>query len=180
MHADCHLQVEHARYSVPYRYVGQRLDVRLGRSTVEIYAGAELVATYLRRYQGRSTRMEHYPEPAQAFLRAAPQAGLRRAEAVGVATHQLIRELLVDHALHHLRQAQAVLRLVDRYGPDRLERACLRALDAGDGRYRSVRGILERGADQVQTEDEVPTVLRPIGAFLRGPAAFARSLLEVR
>jgi hypothetical protein len=42
-----------------------------------------------------------------------------------------------------------------------------------------VRGILERGTDQVQPEDELRAVLRPIGAFLRGPAAFARSLLEV-
>src|SRR5207302_1086307 len=69
VHADCHLQVEQARYSVPYRFVSHRLDVRLSRSTVEIYTGAELIATYLRRYQGRSTRMEHYPEPAPAFLR---------------------------------------------------------------------------------------------------------------
>jgi hypothetical protein len=179
VHADCHLQVEHARYSVPYRYVGHRLDVRLSRSTVEIYSDAELVATYLRRYQGRSTRMEHYPEPAQAFLRASPQACLHKAEAIGPATHQLVRELLVDHALHHLRQAQGVLRLVDRFGAERLERACKRALDAGDGRYRTVRGILERGTDQLQPDDELPAVLRPIGAFLRGPTAFARSLLEV-
>ena len=179
MHADCHLQVEHARYSVPYRYVGHRLDVRLSRSTVEIYSGAELVATYLRRYQGRSTRKEHYPEPAQAFLRASQQACLHNAEAIGPATHQLVRELLVDHALHHLRQAQGVLRLVDRFGAERLERACKRALDAGDGRYRTVRGILEHGTDQVQPDDELRTVLRPIGAFLRGPAAFARSPLEV-
>ena len=179
VHADCHLQVEHARYSVPYRYVSHRLDVRLSRSTVEIYAGAELVTTYLRRYQGRSTRMEHYPEPAQAFLRASPQACLRKAESIGPATHQLVRELLLDHALHHLRQAQGVLRLLDRFGAERLDRACQRALDAGDGRYRTVRGILERGTDQVQLDDELPPVLRPIGAFLRGPAAFARSLLEV-
>src|SRR5207248_6472564 len=82
VHADCHLQVEHARYSVPYRYVGQRLHVRLSRSTAEIYSGTELIATYLRRYQGRSTRMEHYPEPAQAFLRASPQACLRKAESI--------------------------------------------------------------------------------------------------
>jgi hypothetical protein len=169
--------VEHARYSVPYRYVSHRLDVRLSRTTVEIYSGAELIATYLRRYQGRSTRMEHYPEPAQAFLRASPQACLRKAESIGPATHQLVRELLVDHALHHLRQAQGVLRLVDRYGPERLEPACRRALDAGDGRYRTVRGILERGTDQVQP-DENTAALRSIGAFLRGPAAFATSLLE--
>jgi hypothetical protein len=124
--------------------------------------------------------MEHYPEPAQAFLRATPQACLRQAETIGPATHQLVRELLVDHALHHLRQVQGVLRLVERYGPERLERACQRALDAGDGRYRTVRGILERGADLVELEATYPTILRPIGAFLRGPAAFARSLLEVR
>jgi hypothetical protein len=42
-----------------------------------------------------------------------------------------------------------------------------------------VHGILERGADQIQSEDEVRTVVRPIGAFLRGPAAFARSLMEL-
>lgn len=158
-----------ARYSVPYRYVSHRLDVRLSRSTVEIHSGAELVATYLRRYLGRLTRMEQYPEPDQAFLRASPQACLRQAEATGPATHQLVRELLVDHALHHLRQAQGVLRLVDRDGAERLERACKRALDAGDRRYRTVRGILERGADQVQPDDELRTVLRPIGAFLRSP-----------
>src|SRR5579859_3778401 len=101
-------------------------------------------------------------------------ACLRKAQSIGPATHQLVRELLIDHALHHLRQAEGVLRLVDRYGVERLERACKRALDAGDGRYRTVRGILERGADQVQPEDEVRTVVRPLGAFLRGPAAFAR------
>src|SRR5205814_10565237 len=150
--AHCHLRARHARNAVRNRYVGHRLDVRLSRPTVEIYTGAELVATYLRRYQGRSTRMEHYPEPAQAFLRASPQACLRKAESIGPATHDLVRELLVDHALHHLRHAQGVLRLVDRYGVERLERACKRALDAGDGRYRTVRGILERGTDQVQPD----------------------------
>ena len=47
---------------------------------------------------------------------------LAKAETVGpAAPHQLVRELLVDHALHHLRQAQGVLRLVDRFGAERLE-----------------------------------------------------------
>jgi len=43
-----------------------------------------------------------------------------------------------------------------------------------------VRGILERGADRVEPDAMYPVILRPIGAFLRGPAAFARSLLEMR
>lgn len=82
------------------------------------------------------------------------------------------------HALHHLREVQAILRLADRYDPDRLERACRRALDAGDGRYRTVRGILERDFDLLAPEEVPPP--RAVGAFLRGPEVFALATREVR
>lgn len=36
VHADCHLRAGGAWYSVPYRYVGQRLEVRLGERLVTI------------------------------------------------------------------------------------------------------------------------------------------------
>lgn len=170
VHPDCHLQAGGARYSVPYRYVGRRLDVRLGRDLAEIYDGAALITSHVRRYQGRATRLEHYPEAGQAFLRATPQACLRQAQAVGPAVEALVRDLLTVHALHHLREVQALLRLADRYDCERLERACWRALDAGDGRYRTVRGILERGFDLLPAEEQSP--LRAVGAFLRGPQAF--------
>ena len=171
VHPDCHLQAGGARYSVPYRYVGRRLDVRLGRGTVAVYDGATLVTTHVRRQQGRATRLEHYPEAGQAFLRATPQACLRRAQGIGPATETLVRDRLTGHALHNLREVQAILRLVERYDAVRLERACQRAQDAGDGRYRTVRGILERGFDLLAPEEELP--LLPVGAFLRGPQAFA-------
>jgi hypothetical protein len=171
VHADCHLQAAGARYSVPYRYVGKRLDVRLGRTLVEVYDGATLITSHMRRERGRQTRLEHYPEAGQAFLRASSQACLRRAQAVGPVTFALIEERLKAHALHNLREAQAILRLAERYEPERLERACRRALASGDGRYRTVRGILERGFDQQPLEEETTSV--QAAAFLRGPAAFA-------
>ena len=70
-----------------------------------------------------------------------------------------------------MREVQALLRLTERYPLERLERACARATAAGDGRYRTVRGILERDLDSVPLESEPPT--QATGAFLRGPAAFA-------
>lgn len=88
--------------------------------------------------------------------------------------------MLEPYALHHLREVQALLRLADRYGGDRLERACRRALDAGDGRYRTVRGLLERDLEAVVAEETPPSMRQQVGAFLRGPAAFARALWEVR
>jgi transposase len=174
--ADCHLRAGGVAYSVPYKHVNRRLEVRLGDRTVQIYDGATLVTTHTRQESGRATRLDHYPEAGQAFLRGTPQACLRQAEAVGPATTALVRALLAEPTLTRLREVQATLRLRDRYPPERLERACLRATTLGDGRYRTVRGILERDLDQLAPE---PTVAgRPAGAFLRGPAAFVAPLSE--
>jgi transposase len=195
---DCRLQAGGAPYSVPHPYVGRRLDVRLSRTTVEIYDGPDLVTTHVRQDDRGALRLEHYPAPAQAFLRATPAVCRERALAVGPATGEVVTTLLEPYALHHLREVQALLRLVERYGSERLERACRRALDAGDGRYRTVRGLLERDLDAGVLEPTAPETMAPepasappfgavvrqqVGAFLRGPAAFAavaRALWAVR
>ena len=78
--------------------------------------------------------------------------------------------LLTERALHHLREVQALLRLADRHGEARLERACRRAQDAGDGRYRTVRGLLERELEDA-VDDQDPPLAPTAGAFLRGPDA---------
>jgi transposase len=175
VHSDCHVRAGHAWYSVPYRYVGARLDVRLGERLVTIYDGVSVVATHLRRAQGRATQLEHYPPAGQAFLRASPQACLEQAQQLGPATGALVHALLQPYTLTRLRQVQAVLRLREHYGEDRIERACQRALQAGDGRYRTVRGILERSLDTLEPEGSREPRASPAtaAAFLRGPAAFA-------
>lgn len=172
--ADCHLSVAGAWYSVPYGYVGRTLDVRLGQRTVTIYDGAEAVTSHLRQVRGHATRLEHYPASAQAFVRATPAVCRARAEQVGPATLALVAPLLATRTLHQLREVQAVLRLLEHYLPARLEAACLRALEAGDGRLRTVRGLLERGWDRLAAapEPSAPSAAAA-RAFLRGPAAFA-------
>jgi len=117
VHSDCHVRAGHAWYSVPYRYVGQRLDVRLGERLVTIYDGVSLVATHLRRAQGRATQLEHYPPAGQAFLRATPQACLEQARQLGPATGTLVQALLEPYTLTRLREVQAVLRLREQYPP---------------------------------------------------------------
>lgn len=171
VHADCHLIAGGARYSVPFRYVGHRLDVRLGRTTVQVYDGATLVTSHSRRRQGRATRLEHYPEAGRAYLRATPRACIEQAQAIGPATMTLVRGLLSSETHYHLREAQAILRLLGPHGRERLEQVCALALEAGDGRLRTVRGLLDR--DVAQLEPALPAVVVQAGAFLRGPAAFA-------
>ncbi len=86
-----------------------------------------------------------------------------------------MRTLLELHALHNLRQVQGILRLAERFDAARLERACVRALAAGDGRYQTVRGILERGLEDVPLEEEV-AALPSSGAYLRGADAFSEAV----
>lgn len=175
VHPDCHVYVGRVGYSVPYQYVGKTLDVRMGARLVELYVGTTLLWTHARREQGRATVLGHYPTGAQAFLRATPQACLGKAELIGTATADTVRALLELHALHNLRQVQGILRLAERFDAARLERACARALAVGDGRYQTVRGILERGLEDVPLEEEAPA-LSPGGAYLRGADAFTAAV----
>lgn len=170
VHADCHLSVGRVQYSAPHRYVGQQLDVRVGQATVQIYEGMTLVATHTRRSQGRATRLEHYPTAGQTFLRATPRACVEQAQSLGPSATTIVRGLVSTETHHHLREAQAVLRLTGAYPPERVEHACALALAAGDGRLRTVRGLLERGVDRL--EPQALTPLSTTGAFLRGPAAY--------
>ncbi|GAC1397485.1 MAG: IS21 family transposase [Chloroflexota bacterium] len=168
--ADCHLRAGGASYSAPYPYVGKRLDVRLGERVVALYEGATEVTTHARRTQGRATRLEHYPPAGQAFLVGTPAVCLADAQALGPATGALVGALLEPYTLTRLREVQALLRLRVTYPEGRIEAACARAVASGDGRYRTVRGLLAHDLDGVAPET-VPCA--PVTrAFLRGPAAF--------
>jgi transposase len=170
--ADCHLRAGGAGYSVPHQYVGRRLEVRLGTRVVEIYDGPSLVTTHPRQTQGRATRLDHYPEAGQAFLRSTPRVCLERAALVGPHTAALVQALLEPPALIRLREVHALLRLLEHYDADRVEVACQRARALGDGRVRTVRGILARDLDLVPEDAPATAPSPPTAAFLRGAAAF--------
>jgi transposase len=175
---DCHLRAGAAEYSAPYRLIGRRLDVRLGERLVLVYDGTTLVASHARQARGgRATQLDHYPPAGQAYLTGHPEACRQQAAAIGPQTERLVTGLLTPFLLTRLREVQALLRLAAHYPAARLERACQLALDDGDGRYRTVRGLLERGLDQVAPAPVPAVVTAP--AYLRGPAAFALVGVEV-
>jgi transposase len=172
VHADCHLRAGAAGYSAPHTYVGRRLDVRLGERVVTLYDGITPVASHGRQPAGgRATRVEHYPPAGQAYLTGHPAACQQRATALGPAIGRLVAARLTPFTVGRLREVQALLRLAETYPPARLEAACRLAVDDGDGRYRTVRAILERALDRVPPAAAPPPATGP--AYLRGPAAFA-------
>ncbi len=118
----------------------------------------------------------HAARPLPGGRARLPPAGPRRRACAGrrrsgPPTAALVAALLDEPTLTRLREVQALLRLGERYPPSAWSAPAPAPRAAGDGRYRTVRGILERELDSLALDPEPPP--QTAGAFLRGPAAFA-------
>jgi transposase len=164
---DIHAKVGRTIYSIPWRYMGQRVDARATPLVVQFFHNGQLIATHGRKPQGKQTDLSHYPPEKIAFRMRTPTWCRTRAAEIGPATAQVIAGLLEVNALFRLRAAQGVLGLADRHSAERLEAACAKAVAVGDPSYRTVKGILAAGTET----DPAPAPAGDGGAaaFLHGP-----------
>ncbi len=166
---DIHAKVGATLYSLPWRFLGERVDARSTTSMVQFFLGGELIKTHPRKERGKQTDLGDYPPEKIAFHTRTPTWCRRRAGEIGPACEAVIGELLAEGALFRLRAAQGVLGLADKHDPGRLEAACAKATAAGDPSYRTIKGILAAGTETAST------AARPAGdagaaAHLHGPA----------
>ncbi|MCF8015712.1 MAG: IS21 family transposase, partial [Chromatiaceae bacterium] len=178
VHRDAHVQFEKAYYSVPFRLLGQTLWLKATSDVVRLYQEHVLVATHVRQLRpgARSTVADHMPPNALAFAMRDPQWCLKQAKAVGPQCQALIERLFADRVLEHLRAAQGVIRLGEKYGAPRLEAACQRALSFDNPRYRSVKTILEKGLDQ---QHDAAAAFDTLAESYTGGARFLRDASEL-
>jgi len=174
VHPDCHVRIDKSYYSVPYVYVGQKLDAYISERVVEIYQGLELVATHERSLQPGEwhTRLEHYPKHKAAYLERTPAYCRQVATRLGAATRQVVETLLGDRPLYRLRSVQAILRLEETVGAERLEAACARALYFGDHSYRRIKAILNAALDREPVPETAPAVPDQKHVFARSGDEF--------
>jgi hypothetical protein len=92
---------------------------------------------------------------------------------IGPATRQVVDSLLTERPLDRLRAVQAILRLRETVGPQRLEAACARAIFFGDARYRRIKEILNAALDREPLPETTPPLAPDSQPFL-----FARSGLD--
>jgi transposase len=130
VHPDHHLSVGKALYSVPTRFIGKKVWVRRDTQLVRIYADSTLIKTHaVQAPGGRATDHEDYPEVLTAYTLRDPARIIRQAEARGAAVGTFAAALLAGpFPWAKLRQAQRLLRLGEKFGWDRVNAACQRAL----------------------------------------------------
>ena len=173
---DYHIEVERHYYSVPYQLVHERCDVRLTVTVVEVFLHGRRVASHLRSHVrgGYTTDPAHMPESHRRYREWTPGRILNWAAETGPATAQVAKYIL-DHRPHPeqgFRSCLGIIRLGRRYGSDRLEAACRRALAIQAYSYRSVESILKSGLDGQPLPAAPPRLPVRRHDNLRGPAYY--------
>lgn len=170
MGVDCHVRVNGALYSAPWRLIGQQVHARTAGGAVQILHEGKVVATHAQLLKGRATDFEHYPPEKIAFHMRNPTWCRTQAAKIGPATAAVIDELMQANAIHRLRSSQGILGLARRpdVGDARLEAACDRALAVGDPRYKTIKGILAVHGETAPAP-AAGGAAAATPAFLRGP-----------
>lgn len=172
---DYHVDVDGHYYSVHYGLVHERVDVRIGTAVVQIFHRNREVATHLRSYQrgGFTTLPAHMPALHRKHAEWTPERVAQWAGTVGPRTRALVEAIMAErrHPEHGYRSWLGLMRLGERYGRDRLEAACHRALVAGARSYKNVKSILERGLDRAPLPDPTDGGAAPpvVHDNIRGP-----------
>ena len=177
VHPDHHVACQYALYPVPSSLCppGQRVEIGLGSKLAPIYHRGRLLKLHPRQPRGgRSTDAADYPAEPTPYTRRPPDRIKRDAAEYGPAVAEFA-ERLFNGPLPwaKVRQGHKLIRMGQRYTPERLDAACRRALDVDLIDVSRVERILVQALE----EEAVPQLPLPIpaGRFARPGSVFAHA-----
>lgn len=149
VHRDFHIEVGRALYSVPHHLIGEHVHVRGDRHLVKVFHRGRLIKVHPRKPPGgRSTDPQDFPDEKRAYafrdLEYLKRVAAGYGAGVGAYAEQLLNSPL---PWTRMRQVYRLLGLVRRYGPERVEQACQRALDLDVIDVTRINRMLERALE---------------------------------
>jgi transposase len=170
---DYHVELDGHYYSVPHRLVGQEVELRVTAKTVEVlHRNARVAAHALSAIRGDHTTLgEHMPASHRAHREWTPAKLIAWGEHIGVATAAVVRWQM-EHRPHPEQGYRACLglqRLARKFGRERLEAACVRAMAIRSPTYRSINSILTSALDRQPVDTPGSQSTLPLHDNVRGP-----------
>jgi transposase len=139
-------------YSVPWQLKGKRVRVTYDDRDVAIYYDNIRMVQYKRDRSpnGYTTLHTHMPPHHRFYARWSPERFLRWAQSIGDDVAEMIQVVLKSrkHPEQAFKTCMGILNLVKEHGPDRLNKACARALGFGFHSYKRIKNILDRGLEE--------------------------------
>jgi hypothetical protein len=174
VHRDHHIEVAKALYSVPGNLIGERVDVRADRHLVRISHRGQPVKTHPRQQPGRRvTDSADLPDGTAVYALRDLDHLRRLAAEHGPAVGDYAAALLdVPLPWTKMRQVYALLGLAEKWGAERVNAACERALDAEAINVGLIGRMLERGTENATIQPAPPGTVIP-ARFARDPEHFA-------
>ena len=176
---DYHVEIERHYYSVPYQLVHQEVEARIAAATVEIFLKGRRIVTHTRSFvPGKHTTLpEHRPKKHQNLEWTASRM-IERGLVIGTSTAAALERIMESRKHPELgyRSCLGVLRLGERYGRERLETACRRAVALNACSYRRIKSMLETGLDRQPLEPvATPAAHRDVHANVRGAGYYRKT-----
>ncbi len=145
---DYHIELNRHYYSVPYKLIGQEVDVWYTASLVECFHKNVCVAKHIKsnKQRGKTTITEHMPRAHQEYASLTPDKMQKWAESIGVSTSIMVESILKDapHPEIGCKRSHGFLNLSKTYSKAQLEMACTYALSKGINKYQYIEIIIKQ------------------------------------
>jgi transposase len=175
VHRDHHIEVARSLYSVPGALIGARVEVRADRALVRIFHRGQLIKVHPRQEPGRrSTDPDDLPSHKTVYaMRDLDRLRVMAAEHgpnVGAYASALLD---IPLPWTKMRQVYALLGLVKKWGPERVDAACASALEHETVNVGLISRMLERATEH--TTPPQPALAGTVipGRFARDAGHFA-------
>jgi hypothetical protein len=166
------------KYSVPFDLIGEEVDIRLTKGTVEVFFHGSRVASHPRaRVQQRDpiTQPDHMPTEHRKYLSYNADEFIRWAQTVGTNTTKAVNSFLSSgkEPEQGYKSCASLTRLGDKYGHSRLENACERVfIYSTSPSIRNISTILKNGQDKIHPNTTISTTTVKSHGITRGAAYF--------
>ena len=121
-----------SKYSVPYEFIGKKVDIRVTEKVVEAFYHNNRIASHLRKDHQPDPMYipEHMPEKHRIYMQYNSEFFLNWATENGPSTLIVVKNFLYSHKVEQqgYKSCTSLMRLADRYSSQSLEQACERAL----------------------------------------------------
>lgn len=167
------------QYSVPFSYIGKKVEAIYNTDTVEIFYQHQRIALHPRSYKkhGYSTIATHMPQAHQQYQQQQGWSAdhfLLQAEKIGPFTYSYVQQVLAGKRFTEqtYKACLGLMRLARSYGPERMEAACSRALQGHAYNYRTIHNILTANLDKLRPALQASLFSLPAHDNLRGAKAY--------
>ena len=167
------------QYSVPYQYIGKKTILVYDHAEVEVYLGLKRIALHKRNYQrnGYTTLIEHMPESHKKYKEQRGWTAddfIEKASNIGDNTEKIMQHILSSRTFieQTYDACLGILRLADKYGPDRLEAACRRASRSPRVNFTIIKNILKNNQDKIPNDENQVLPFIPLHDNIRGPESY--------